>query len=496
MFKNNGFKEKIKKYKKINIYPRNNHFRTNENLSSLNTNPNLKLKFNLNQLLLENSNINNNFAQKNKSFMNYINSKTSLNPYYNALSQNTLENNLYFLQRNKSSNNIFNKKNYFQNRHQKVIEELKLMQKSNNVININNIINNNIGNNKNNNMNKNITYNYQKIKNYKSKSINCTAISSKKNLYDRIMNRNYINNNDNKTYISENNELSKKLDTLNNTLLYEQKITKRKNKSKYNIEKKKITKIFNLEKIKKLKGISAGKINIKNHSKKENIIKSKLNKIKVFANKKSNSTPKKNIILRTCENRIKNKYKFFIDQNYFGDYLANNTEFFDKNNNTINKVDTSNTYTLYNYSCDYSKNNHKDKKIKNKVDLILNEKYIKTTNNPELNLNINSINLNEDENKIQNWIHKEKTKKEIKKGLNDEVFFEEKINKDFQNYKLSNKYFNTNTLFNDRRPFNSINLGKYFDLELSRFNNKLNNFNHVKKAKNIINSKHIFKPIY
>ena len=493
MFKNKGFDEKIKKYKKIYIYPRNNHFRANENLSSLNTKPNLKLKYNINQLLLENSNIDKNFAQKNKSFMNYINSKTSLNPYLNTLSQNTLGNNFYFLQRNKSSNNIFNKKNYFQNRHQKVIEELKIMQKSNNVINIDNIINNNINNNKNNNINNNMTFNYQKINNCKSKSINCTAISSKKNLYDRIINRNYINNNDNnKTYINENNELSKKLDTINNTLLYEQKITKRKNKSKYNIEKKKISKIFNLEKIKKLKGISAGKLYIKNNSKKENIIKSKLNKIKVFANKKSNSTPKKNIILRTCENRIKNKYKFFIDQNYFGDYSTNNTEFFYKNNNTINNIDTSNTFNLYTYSCDYSKN----KKIKNKVDLFLNEKYLKTTNGPELNLNINTINLNEDESKINNWIHKEKRTKEIKKGLNDELFFEEKNNKDFQNYKLSNKYFNNNTLFNYRRPFNSINLGKYFDLELSRFNNKLNNFNHVKKAKNIINSKHIFKPIY
>ena len=77
------------------------------------------------------------------------------------------------------------------------------------------------------------------------------------------------------------------------------------------------------------------------------------------------------------------------------------------------------------------------------------------------------------------------------------MFFEEKnSNKDFQNYKLSNKYFNNNTLFNNRKPFNSKNLGKYFDLELNRFNNKLNNFNHVKKARNIINSKHIFKPIY
>ena len=50
MFKNKGFEEKIKKYKKIHIYPRNNHFRGNENLSSFNSNTDLKLKFNLTQL--------------------------------------------------------------------------------------------------------------------------------------------------------------------------------------------------------------------------------------------------------------------------------------------------------------------------------------------------------------------------------------------------------------------------------------------------------------
>ena len=136
--------------------------------------------------------------------------------------------------------------------------------------------------------------------------------------------------------------------------------------------------------------------------------------------------------------------------------------------------------------------------IKNNVDIIINEKYLKTNNDLDLNLNYNTLKIHkEGDNKIQKWIFKEKRNKEIKKGLNDELFYEDKNNnKDFQNYKLSNKYFINNTLFNDKRPFKSINLGKYFDLELSRFNNKLNNFNHVKKAKNIINSKHIFKPIY
>jgi hypothetical protein len=268
---------------------------------------------------------------------------------------------------------------------------------------------------------------------------------------------------------------------------------------KYNIEKKKISQLFNLEKLKKIKGISAEKLNIKNRTKKSDIIKSKLNKIKIFANKRSNSSPKKNVILRTCANKIKNKYKIFIEQNFKVDNSINNTEYFSKNN-TISNIEPNKTYN-YNYSCDYTINKHKNRIIKNKVENIINDKYLKTTNvEPELNLNLNTINLyenNEGDNKIKQWISKEKRNKNIiKKRLNDELFYEEKNNnKDFQNYKLSNKYFNNNTLFN-RKPFNSNNLGKYFDLELNRFNNKLNNFNHVKKARNIINSKHIFKPIY
>lgn len=481
-----GFEEKIQKFKKINIYPRNNHFRTNETISPLNTKPNLKLKSNLSQLILENNNYNK-ISQKNKSFMNYINSKTSLNPYFNIITQSKLENKYNYLSRNKSSNNIFNQKNYYQNRHQKILDELKIMQNNNNVINISNNISNNM------------PINYQKVKKIKSKSINGTAISSKKNLYEKIIRSNYIINNQTMTYNKENNtELNKKIDTLNNTLLHEQNLSKRKNKSLFNIEQKKIKEIFNLEKLKKLNGISAGKIDFKNISKRGEIIKSKLHKIKIFAKKKNQGTPKKNIILRTCENRINNKYRIFIDQNYFWNNKLNNTELYNKNNNTINNTDTNQAYYHYNYSCDYRQNKHIHKKIKNNVDIIINEKYLKTNNDLDLNLNYNTLKIHkEGDNKIQKWIFKEKRNKEIKKGLNDELFYEDKNNnKDFQNYKLSNKYFINNTLFNDKRPFKSINLGKYFDLELSRFNNKLNNFNHVKKAKNIINSKHIFKPIY
>ena len=223
-----------------------------------------------------------------------------------------------------------------------------------------------------------------------------------------------------------------------------------------------------------------------------------MNKIKLSVNKKIKSSPKQNVILRTCENRIKNKYKLFIDQNYFGNNSKNNIELYFNYSNTLNPSDLGKSYNHNNYSGDYNKIKHRNKKIKNDVDLIMNEKYLNTNIEPEVNLNINTLNIyNEQENKIHNWIFKEKKSKDFKKGLNDELFFEEKTNnKDFQNYKLSNKYFNNDTLFNDRRPFKSINLGKYFDLELSRFNNKLNNFNHVKKAKNVINSRHIFKPIY
>ena len=228
MMKNNVFQEKMKKYKKINVYPRNNHFRTNENISPTNKKPNLGIKQNLNQLLFENSSYNYN-SKKNNSFMNYINSKTSLNPYFNIINKNAMENSYNYLQRNKSSNNIFNKKNYYLNRHQKVLEELSIMKKNNNVMNINNNMNNNINNDMN--------FNYQLQKNYKSKSICGTAITSKKNLYDKIISRNLMANKENKSFNTENNELNKKLDNLNNTLLYEQKISKRKNKIKYAIEK-------------------------------------------------------------------------------------------------------------------------------------------------------------------------------------------------------------------------------------------------------------------
>ena len=181
MLKNNGFKEKIKKYKKIYVYPRNDHFRTKENISPLNPKPNLKIKYNLTQLLLENTN-NQKVSLKNKSFMNYINSKTSLNPYFNELKQNSTEKKYIYMQRNKSSSNIFNKKNFFENKHQKVINELNIMKNDNNYINNNKTIKNT---------------NFQMINIQKSKSINTTAISSKKNLYERIINPNLKANREN-----------------------------------------------------------------------------------------------------------------------------------------------------------------------------------------------------------------------------------------------------------------------------------------------------------
>ena len=461
MLKNNGFKEKIKKYKKIYVYPRNDHFRTKENISPLNPKPNLKIKYNLTQLLLENTN-NQKVSLKNKSFMNYINSKTSLNPYFNELKQNSTEKKYIYMQRNKSSSNIFNKKNFFENKHQKVINELNIMKNDNNYINNNKTIKNT---------------NFQMINIQKSKSINTTAISSKKNLYERIINPNLKANRENQNL--NQNELNKKIDILNNTLLNEQKIIKSKNKVKYDIEKEKIKEIINIERAKKLKGLSVGRINFKKTYKKSAIIKSKLDKIKIIADKRSKSTPKNNIILQTCERNIRNKRKnrIYTEENYIG----NNTEIYSLNNNNNNYI---------NYSCDYSRGHHMTKKIKNILDLNNDKKYI------NLILNSPSIFTNGDE-KIKKWIFKEKRSKEISKGLNNDLFSEDKTNKDFQNYKLSNKYFNNNNLlFNDRRTFKSINLGKYFDLELSRFNNKLNNFSNIKKAKHIINSKHVFKPIY
>ena len=64
------------------------------------------------------------------------------------------------------------------------------------------------------------------INTQKSKSINTTAISSKKNLYERIINPNLKANRENQNL--NQNELNKKIDILNNTLLNEQKIIKSK----------------------------------------------------------------------------------------------------------------------------------------------------------------------------------------------------------------------------------------------------------------------------
>ena len=99
----------------------------------------------------------------------------------------------------------------------------------------------------------------------------------------------------------------------NNKDFQNYKLSKQKNKIKYDMEKKKMKEIINIERAKKLKGISAGRINFKSNTKKGEVIKSKLNKIKLSVNKKIKSTPKQNVILRTSENRIKNKYKLFIE---------------------------------------------------------------------------------------------------------------------------------------------------------------------------------------
>ena len=337
--------------------------------------------------------------------MNYINSKTSLNPYYNAINHNTIENNYSYMPRNKSSNNIFYKKNLFENKHQKVIDELNIMKNNNNFIN--------------NKINKNL--NYQAINIKKSKSITSTTLSSKKNLYDKIISRNIKINKENQS-LNE-NELHKKIDLLNSTLLNEQRISKSKNKIKYNIEKKKMKEIINLERAKKLKGLSLGRINFKKVSKKSSVIKSKLDKIKIIAHEKSNSTPKKNIILRSFERNIRNKYKsrIYTEQN---NYIGNNTEIYSLNSNNNN----------INYSCDYSRSYKINNKVKNKLEINLEKKYI------DLNLNLPLL-FNDGEEKVKKWIFKEKRDKEIKKGLNDDLFYENNNNnKDFQNYKLSNKY--------------------------------------------------------
>ena len=139
-------------------------------------------------------------------------------------------------------------------------------------------------------------------------------------------------------------------------------------------------------------------------------------------------------------------------------------------------------------------------KWSSKLSLIKEKSLYNKNNEKDLNNNISEINEDIDS-KIKNWIAKEKNLKQNQCCLGKDYFYVENdcINKEFQNYQYSNKYFCNNMDIKNRYQLQikSINFSDFFDLELNKFDNKLNNNRKRQFQFNNKNEpKKIFKPIY
>lgn len=203
----------------------------------------------------------------------------------------------------------------------------------------------------------------------------------------------------------------------------------------------------------------------------------------------------------------KNRNRSMTEEKDNKNYYINIKEDF-LNNKKLNFSNLNNIFNSNNSINSYIKN------IKNQNDsnagqdsFIIKERYLYKNNinaNNNINLNISLLFSEDTDNQIKNWIKKEKKVSEFQKNKekNQNILFFDSIinNKEFDNYQISNKYFNNkiflNKKVNNRKPIKSMNFGDYFDLELSKFKNKLNNFNYYSINQNNDNSRHIFKPIY
>ena len=476
MLKKKNFDEKINKFKKIYIYPRNNSIKKENHISNFKINNNSKRKFNISNFLLDN-----NITRKNKSFLIYKNSITSSNKPFEP--KNKLSDfNFSSFRRNKScikESNLFidnNKENkLFDNKYEEILKELRYIKQNNKSININININND----------------FQTKNKIKSKSVkNGSSLSSQKNLFENDKNilKNqekeniHLLNNFNKIKDMFINNITDILNNDNNLKIRNtsnNKYNKEENDNKdKNVEKE----YLSLENNRKIKYLN--KINTEGNEKKfkkSNVkkITTKLDKIKCKINhiikERSKSTQKNfNNNISHINTEEKHERKYFIDS---------------KENIQSNYYKINNTFNNENYK-NYNKNKNEDDSF------IIKERYLDKNN---YNKNTNNLLFNEEtDNQVLNWINKEKINdnyKVLEKTKN--FLFYENINyKNFNNYQISNKYFKNNEPFMKyRKPIKSLNFGDYFDLELNKFNSKLNNYN-IKNNTNIITSKHVFKPIY
>ena len=463
MLRNKKLDAKILKYKKIYIYPKNTHFKKEDNIISYKINNNSKLKHNLSNLLLDNINLSN----KNKSFLNYyINPKILSCQNIKDKAKNILShdnnNNIDSGRRNFSLKN----KNGLIDKYEEILEELRYIKQNNKSININININNNYKNNK-----------------KRSKSIN--IISSKKNTFnnkDININKNILNfqdkNNDN-----ENDILNNISDLLNNNKIKENRILTEKynknikNSKKYlSIKNNKIKNFINeINQNFEEKKFLTQKVKIRKKSQK---IKSKIININNIIKERSKSTPKmsnSNLVSDTFGNN-NSKINYIInteDKKRINHYINIKDDILNNNKINFNKI---NYYTLGNndYSVNYNKNNtsYQNDNNREQDSFIIKERYLYKNNNKDNNNNRNIPLFNkETDNQIQNWINKEKNVSDynINKEKNKNLLFFDNINninnKEFHNYQISNKYFNNNQILvnnksNYKKPIKSIILFK------------------------------------
>ena len=500
MLKNKKFDSKIRKYKKIYIYPRNNNFKNEDKISIYKLKHTSKLKYNLSNLLEEKNNI----TENTKSFLKYYIPKTSSN--HNIKAKNKLRSDYRFdsFQSKKNSKKILDIFNENQNsniydKYEEILEELRYIKQNNKSININININNDCHINR------------------KKKSKSITCLSSKNKLYDYKITNDIILNEQEKNKIEKNNfnrikALFKNniIDIFNNNNIKENinnNIDLKSNiyNSKEYLSIENNNKIKNINKIdfntKEKKKLNQKESYIKKPKKLE-IIKSKINNINNIIKERCKSNPKKiNISNIFDNNKSKGQYPKNIsnteeknNKNYYieiNDEISNNNKYNLNTNNNSFKIEEYNIY-----------NSNKKKMNENEENsFIIKERNLSKNNK----VNISLFN-EETDNQIQNWINKEKRNKEYKKE-NDKnknknfLFFDKINNKEFHKYQISNKYFNSNDIFidkqiNNKKPFKSINLGDFLNLELSKFNNRLNNNNYIQKSTNTINARHIFKPLY
>ena len=126
--KNKNFDEKLRKFKKIYVHPRNNNFKSMNKLSN-NINQKSKLKSNLINLLFDNNIVT---QKNNRSFLNCFNHKTTSNNYLKSTNRKNIEYNYDSFNRYKNNCLMLNKNNNIFDKYEEILDELRNMKQNNN----------------------------------------------------------------------------------------------------------------------------------------------------------------------------------------------------------------------------------------------------------------------------------------------------------------------------------------------------------------------------